>query len=74
MSRADPQSLVRSARELSVDNRRDHDPNVPIRSQVARLSIDPSERLLKIRLAQFIDDSVASFETRDEMRQAGSFP
>ena len=37
------------ARELSVDNRRDHDPNVPIRKPSCRPSINSSERLDRFR-------------------------
>ena len=53
MGRADPQLLGAIARELSVDNRRDRDPNVPIRKPNGRPSINPSARLLKIRQNQF---------------------
>jgi hypothetical protein len=42
MSRADPQLLVRSRARSSVDNRRDHDPNVPIPKPTCRPSINPS--------------------------------
>jgi len=41
------------ARQLSVDNRRDRDPNVPIRSANCRLSVNPSEGLFKIRQTDF---------------------
>jgi len=38
---------------LSVDNRRDRDPNVPIRGANRRLSVNPSERLFEIRQTDF---------------------